>query len=112
MPEFPNMPRHERRKLVRWLAANYPHHLRMMAGLEIPESMIDTMVDFGKALGSTRFNFLRERWQDYSILHFCFKQGTDAEAFQARFSQHLAPDIEGILEPHREESADASRMPM
>jgi hypothetical protein len=32
MPEFPNMPRRERRKLIRWLGANYPCHLRMMAG--------------------------------------------------------------------------------
>jgi hypothetical protein len=108
MPEFPNMPRRERRKLVSWLAANYPHHLRMRAGLEIPEAMIDKMVDFGKDLGPTRFNFLRERWQDYSILHFCFKQESDAEAFQARFSQHLAPDVDGVLAPHRGELADVS----
>jgi hypothetical protein len=85
MPEFPSMPRHERRKLIKWLGANYPHHLKMMAGLEIPETLIDQMVDYGKVLGPTRFNFLRERWQDYSVLHFCFKQQVDANAFQTRF---------------------------
>jgi hypothetical protein len=108
MPEFPSMPRHERRKLIKWLGANYPHHLKMMASLEIPEALIDQMVDFGKVLGPTRFNFLRERWQDYSVLHFCFKQQVDANAFQARFSQHLAPDVGGVLAPHREELADVS----
>jgi hypothetical protein len=108
MPEFPNMPRRERRKLIRWLGANYPCHLRMMAGLEIPEPMIDQMVDFGKVLGPTRFNFLRERWPDYSVLHFCFKQQSDADAFQAKFSQHLAPDLAGALAPHRDELAEAS----
>lgn len=108
MPEFPSMPRHERRKLIEGLAANYPHHLRMMAGLEILETLIDHMVDFGKVLGPTRFNFLRERWQDYSVLHFCFKQQADANAFQARFSQYLAPDVGGVLAPQREDLADAS----
>jgi hypothetical protein len=108
MPEFPNMPRRERRKLMRWLGANYPCHLQMKAGLEIPEAMIDRMVEFGKVLGPTRFNFLRERWLDYSILHFCFKQQSDADAFEAEFAQHLAPDVEGVLAPHRDELAEAS----
>lgn len=100
MIEYPDVPAPELRKVFASLRRDYRFYLCTMTFPDYCEDVIARMIEFGKRLGETNFNYLRETYPDHSLHYFWFNRDTDVAAFQAKFSGNMGPDVDGAIASH------------